>query len=161
MSYCVANRAAEFSFTETSLFTSTSGTDVIDCSHLIFEIPVSWLTGNGDLLAFKFDLTKYARNDVTKISHWHHGISNHWQLNYLFQSLSRLTTKKPSKLCITGPSFIKPDQLDPWIKDQPRNALLSTILSLQLPNFVSCGRACPSHRTKNLVTVGTKFVTGE
>ena len=38
-----------------------------------------------------------------------------------------------------GPSFIKPDQLDPRIKDQLRNALLSTILSLQLPNFVSCG----------------------
>ena len=35
-----------------------------------------------------------------------------------------------------GPSFIKPDQLDPRIKDQLRNALLSTILSLQLPNFV-------------------------
>ena len=31
-----------------------------------------------------------------------------------------------------GPGFIKPDQLDPWIKDQLRNALLSTILSLQL-----------------------------
>ena len=60
-----------------------------------------------------------------------------------------------------GPSFIKPDQLDPWIKDQLRNALLSTILSLQLPNFVSCGRACPSHRTQNLVTVGTKLLTGE
>ena len=61
----------------------------------------------------------------------------------------------------SGPSFIKPDQLDPWIKDRIRNALMSTILSLQLPNFVSCGRACPSHRTQNLVTVGTKLLTGE
>ena len=60
-----------------------------------------------------------------------------------------------------GPSFIKPDQLDPRIKDQLRNALLSTILSLQLPNFVSCGRACPSHMTQNLVTVGAKLWTGE
>ena len=60
-----------------------------------------------------------------------------------------------------GPSFIKPDQLHPWIKDQLRNALLSTILSLQLPNSVSCGRACPSHRTQNLVTVGTKLLTRE
>ena len=41
------------------------------------------------------------------------------------------------------------------------NALLSTILSLQLPNFVSCGRACPSHMTQNLVTVGAKLWTGE
>ena len=61
----------------------------------------------------------------------------------------------------TGPSFIKPDQLDPRIKDQLRNALLSIILSLQLPNFVSCGRACPSHMTQNLVTVGAKLWTGE
>ena len=41
----------------------------------------------------------------------------------------------------SGPTFIKPDQHDLWIRDQLRNALLSTILSLQLPNFVSCGRA--------------------
>ena len=60
-----------------------------------------------------------------------------------------------------GPTFIKPDQLDPWIKDQLRNALLSTILSLQLPNFVSCGRACPSHMTQNSVTLGAKLLTGE
>ena len=60
-----------------------------------------------------------------------------------------------------GSTFIKPDQLDPWIKDQLGNSLLSTILSLQLPNFVSCGRACPSHMTQNLVTVGTKLWTGD
>ena len=60
-----------------------------------------------------------------------------------------------------GPTFIKPDQLDPWIKDQLRNDLLSTVLSLQLPNFGSCGRACPSHMTQNLVTVGAKLFTGE
>ena len=41
------------------------------------------------------------------------------------------------QLLDSGRSSIKPDQLDPWIKDQVRNALLSTILSLQLPNFVS------------------------
>ena len=40
-----------------------------------------------------------------------------------------------------GSAFIKPDQLDPWINDQLGNALLSTILALQLRNFVSCGRA--------------------
>ena len=56
-----------------------------------------------------------------------------------------------------GSVFIKPDQLDPWIKDQIGNTLLSTILHLQLPNFVSCGRDKPSHMTQNLVTVGVKL----
>ena len=60
-----------------------------------------------------------------------------------------------------GPTFIKPDQLDPWIKDQLGTVLPSTILSLQLRNFVSYGRACPSHMTQNLVTVGAKLLTGE
>ena len=55
-----------------------------------------------------------------------------------------------------GSAFIKPDQLDPWIKDQLGNALLSTILPPQLWNFVSCGRACPSHMTQNLVTVACR-----
>ena len=56
-----------------------------------------------------------------------------------------------------GSAFIKPDQRNPWIKDQVGNALLSTILHLQLPNFVSCGRDKPSHMTQNLVTVGAKL----
>ena len=56
-----------------------------------------------------------------------------------------------------GPTFIKPDQRNPWIKDQLGNDLLSTILHLQLPNFVSCGRDKPSHMTQNLVTVGAKL----
>ena len=54
-------------------------------------------------------------------------------------------------------AFIKPDQRYPWIKDQLGNALLSTILHLQLPNVVSCGRDKPSHMTQNLVTVGAKL----
>ena len=33
----------------------------------------------------------------------------------------------------TGSAFIKPDQRNPWIKDQLGNALLSKILHLQLP----------------------------
>ena len=57
----------------------------------------------------------------------------------------------------TGPTFIKPGQRNPWIKDQLGNDLLSTILHLQLPNFVSCGRDKPSHMTQNLVTVGVKL----
>ena len=57
----------------------------------------------------------------------------------------------------SGPTFIKPDQRNPWIKDQLWNDLLSTILHLQLPNFVSCGRDKPSHMTQNLVTVGVKL----
>ena len=60
-----------------------------------------------------------------------------------------------------GPTFIKPDQLDPWIKDQIKITLLPTISHLLLPNFVSCGRACPSHMTQNLVTVGAKLWTAE
>ena len=62
---------------------------------------------------------------------------------------------------IPGSAFIKPDQLDPWIKDQIKITLLPTILHLQLPNFVSCGRACPSHMTQNLVTVSTILWTAE
>ena len=60
-----------------------------------------------------------------------------------------------------GSAFIKRDQLDPWIKGQIKITLLPTILHLQLPNFVSCGRACPSHMTQNLVTVGAKLWTAE
>ena len=62
---------------------------------------------------------------------------------------------------IPGPAFIKPDQLDPPIKDQIKITLLPTISHLQLPNFVSCGRDKPSHITQNLVTVGTKLWTAE
>ena len=60
-----------------------------------------------------------------------------------------------------GPTFIKQDQLNPRIKDQMKITLLSTISPLQLPNFVSCGRDKPSHRTQNLVTVGTKLWIAE
>ena len=64
---------------------------------------------------------------------------------------------------LKGPcsAFIKPDQLDPWIKDQIKITLLSTIAPLQLPNFVSCGRDKPSHMTQNLVTVGATLWTAE
>ena len=61
----------------------------------------------------------------------------------------------------SGPTLIKPDQFDPWIKDQLGNALLPPILPLQLQNFVSRGRACPSHITQSLVTVWKKLLTGE
>ena len=60
-----------------------------------------------------------------------------------------------------GSAFIKPDQLDPWIKDLIKITLLSTVSHLQLPNFVTCGRACPSHMTQNLVTVGAKLWTAK
>ena len=48
----------------------------------------------------------------------------------------------------TAPYFNQPDQLDPKIKDQPKIFVLFRILPLQLRNFVSCGRACPSHVKK-------------
>ena len=60
-----------------------------------------------------------------------------------------------------GPTFIKPDQRNPWIKDQIKITLLPTISHLLLPNFVSCGRDKPSHMTQNLVTVGAKLWTAE
>ena len=60
-----------------------------------------------------------------------------------------------------GSAFIKPDQRNPWIKDQIKITLLPTISHLLLPNFVSCGRACPFHMTQNLVTVGAKLWTAD
>ena len=60
-----------------------------------------------------------------------------------------------------GSAFIKPDQRNPWIKDQIKITLLPTIAHLLLANFVSCGRACPSHMTQNLVTVGAKLWTAD
>ena len=54
-----------------------------------------------------------------------------------------------------------PDQLDPWLKDQLGNALLSTILPQSYEIFVSYGRACPSHMTQYLVTIWAKTLTGE
>ena len=61
----------------------------------------------------------------------------------------------------SGSAFIKPDQRNPWIKDQIKITLLPIISHLLLPNFVSCGRACPSHMTQNLVTVGAKLWTAD
>ena len=40
---------------------------------------------------------------ITVMSHEHHGILNHPQLNCLFNSLFRIRTMKPSKFWITGP----------------------------------------------------------
>ena len=71
--------------------------------------------------------------------------------------IQRLGADQDQPLIEPGSAFIKPDQRNPWIKDQLGNALLSTILHLQLPNFVSCGRDKPSHMTQNLVTVGAKL----
>ena len=45
---------------------------------------------------------------ITGTSHKHHGVSNRWQLNCLFNSFSRLTSKETSKLCITGPMWREP-----------------------------------------------------
>ena len=70
--------------------------------------------------------------------------------------------RAPTKpLTRPGSAFIKPDQHNPWIKDQIKITLLPIISHLLLPNFVSCGRACPSHMTQNLVTVGAKLWTAD
>ena len=55
-------------------------------------------------------------------------------------TVGNIRSRKPRNCNAT--TFIKPDQLDPWIKDQLGTVLPSTILTLQLRNFVSCGRAC-------------------
>ena len=49
--------------------------------------------------------------------------------------------------------------LSKWTK--LKKILQSTILALQLQNFVSCGRACPSQMTQNCVIVEAKLKTGE
>ena len=86
---------------------------------------------------------------------------------------NRAYSKKTALICLDyapaqcsvitrpGSAFIKPDQLDPSIKVQIEIILLPTISHLPLPNFVSCGRACPSHMRQILVTVGAKLWTAE
>ena len=46
--------------------------------------------------------TCVTHKSIKVTSHEHHHISNHWQYDFLFSSLFRLTTKKPPKLHITG-----------------------------------------------------------
>ena len=86
------------------------------------------------------------------VSHWLSACTK-WSLH----ELTHWSLAVPYIHNWSGPTFIKPDQRNPWIKDQLWNDLLSTILHLQLPNFVSCGRDKPSHMTQNLVTVGVKL----
>ena len=88
---------------------------------------------------------------------WHRAISSWWLYLLLFGFLCPFYCFNLHWMFLPGPTFIKPDQRNPWIKDQLWNNLLSTILHLQLPNFVSCGRDKPSHMTQNLVTVGVKL----
>ena len=50
------------------------------------------------------------------MSHEQHGNSDHWQLHSLCNSLSRLTSMKTSKLCITGPLWGEPTGGFPLLK---------------------------------------------
>ena len=86
-----------------------------------------------------------------------------WQnvLVIIYSILQKYFVIKNGKGRGSGSAFIKPDQRNPWIKDQIKITLLPTISHLLLPNFVSCGRACPSHMTQNLVTVGAKLRTAD
>ena len=59
-------------------------------------------------------LSKLCGVNITVLSHEHHGISNHLQLNCLFKSLIRSISKETSKLCITGP-FWKESTCDPLV----------------------------------------------
>ena len=75
-------------------------------------------------------------------------------MNHFLQSIVQVLALSP------GPTFIKLNQFDPWIKDELGKALLPKILPLQLQNVVLGGRACPSHKTQTFVTVGAKLLTG-
>ena len=46
---------------------------------------------------------------------WRYGVVNQWQLEYLFSSLARLTTKKSSTFRITGPLWGGKSIGDHWI----------------------------------------------
>ena len=57
---------------------------------------------------------------ITMISYKHHSIWNHSPLHCLFNSLFRLTTKKTSKVCNTGPLWgIHFSLLDSYHKELP------------------------------------------
>ena len=85
-----------------------------------------------------------------------HMHSNHsWHEYFLQSSHNRSSLAHGME---PGSAFIKPDQLDPGIKDQIKINVLPTISQLQLLNFVSCGRACPSHMTQNFGNCRCKIV---
>ena len=93
---------------------------------------------------------------------YRHSDEKFWSCIYRAPSLGWLSARLQKLHCLRpGPTFIKPDQRNPWIKDQIKITLLPTISHLLLPNFVSCGRDKPSHMTQNLVTVGAKLWTAE
>ena len=73
-----------------------------------------------DLLQVRYIIWNYIHDD-----------GDTWALLRLFvRPLIHVETKWTAKLLTSGPTFIKPDQRNPWIKDQLGNDLLSTILHL-------------------------------
>ena len=89
---------------------------------------------------------------VTVTFHECHGISNHWQLNYLFNSGFQLTSKKTSQLHITGPMSSKTTG-DQWI------SLTRWRKSLAIPMFVQHLVKLVSKETSKLCITG--LVWGE
>ena len=89
---------------------------------------------------------------VTVTFHECHGISNHWQLNYLFNSSFQLTSKKTSQLHITGPMSGKTTG-DQWI------SLTRWLKSLAIPMFVQHLVKLVSKETSKLCITG--LVWGE
>ena len=65
-------------------------------------------------------------------------------------------TKAKHNKASSGPTFIKPDQRNPWIKDQLGNDLLSTICTYSYQILCHVGGTSPP-TTQNLVTVGAKL----
>ena len=55
---------------------------------------------------------------IRVMSHECDGISNHWQLNYLSNSLFRRTAKIALKLCIPGPLHVR--GIHWWLMDSPQ-----------------------------------------
>ena len=66
-------------------------------------------------------------------------------------------TLRFQRLQSPGPVFIKPDQPEPWIKDQPAKTLMSVIMSLQFWSFVNAARC---HMPQNSKTEAIRLYTG-
>ena len=121
-----------------------------------YEIALRWMA---------LDLTDN-KSTLVQVMAWYRQATSHYLSQCWPRSMSPNGVTRPQWVKMVpsfkpGSAFIKPDQLDRSIKVQIKIILLPTISHLPLPNFVSCGRACPSHMTQNLVTVGAKLWTAE
>ena len=54
---------------------------------------------------FELSILVLTTRCITVTSQERHGVSNHWQIDCLFNRLFRLIVKKTAKLCVTNPSW--------------------------------------------------------